>query len=125
MAHKPFPAKAHQPFFQYSLILSKSSSSSETDYTSLSELLRLSVLSYGNIYHTWCFTSKVESSLLFLLNFLDANDFCHTWCFTCSAVPCCAGSLGFLGIGTSMAEEKDAFYVVRKGDIFGILQEFE
>lgn len=88
MAHKPFPAKAHQPVFQYSLILSKSSSSSVTDYTSLSELLRLSVLSYGNIYHTWCFTSKVESSLLFLLNFLDAYDFCHTWCFTCSAVLC-------------------------------------
>ena len=41
------------------------------------------------------------------------------------AVQCCAGSLGFLGIGTSMAEEKDAFYVVQKGDIFGILQEFE
>ncbi|KAF3968619.1 hypothetical protein CMV_007511 [Castanea mollissima] len=38
---------------------------------------------------------------------------------------CCAGSLRFLGIGTSMAEEKDAFYVVRKGDIVGIVQEFE
>ena len=41
------------------------------------------------------------------------------------AVQCCAGSLGFLGIGTSMAEQKDAFYVVRKGNIVGIIQEFE